>query len=149
MIFWDVGLSPLSTLKSDAARYRQFYGRLFAVQSFLYLPIVVFIALQAEDVIRLLLGETWVSASPILRIFAVAGFVTPIVGSFQLVMVSCGKTRQYLTWGIISGFCMFISYVSGIRWGAIGVAYAYACACVGLRFGGPAAPMTLAVVPDP
>lgn len=128
MIFWDVGLSPLSTLKSDAARYRQFYGRLFAVQSFLYLPIVVFIALQAEDVIRLLLGETWVSASPILRIFAVAGFVTPIVGSFQLVMVSCGKTRQYLTWGIISGFCMFISYVSGIRWGAIGVAYAYACA---------------------
>ena len=125
MIFWDIGLSPLSTLQNEAERYRRFFGRMFAVQSLLYLPIVVFIAIQAEDVIRLLLGDAWVSAAPILRIFAVAGFVTPIVATFQLVMVSCGKTRRYLTWGIISGFFMIISYVSGIWWGAIGVAYAY------------------------
>lgn len=128
MIFWDVGLSPLSTLQSDAERYRRFYGILLTIQSLIYLPIVVFIAIQAEDVIRILLGETWVSAAPVLRIFAVAGFVIPIVGTFQLVMVSCGKTRRYLTWGIISGFCMIISYVAGIGWGAIGVAYAYTCA---------------------
>lgn len=105
MIFWDVGLSPLSALQSDAERYRQFYGRLLAIQTLLHLPIVVFIAIQAEDVIRLLLGEAWVSAAPILRVFAVAGFVTPIVGTFQLAMVSCGETHRYLTWGIISGFC--------------------------------------------
>lgn len=134
MIFWDVGLSPLSTLQNEAERYRQFYGRLLAIQSFLYLPIVVFIAIQAEDVIRLLLGEAWVSAAPILRIFAVAGFVTPIVGTFQLVMVSCGQTRRYLRWGIISGVCIILAYVSGIPWGAMGVAYAYACASYLLLF---------------
>jgi O-antigen/teichoic acid export membrane protein len=128
MIFWDIGLSPLSALQSDEERYRNFYGRLLAIQSLLYLPIVMFIAIQAEDVIRLLLGEVWVSAAPILRIFAVAGFVTPIVATFQLVMVSCGKTRRYLTWGIINGSFMILSYVSGIRWGVIGVAYAYTCA---------------------
>lgn len=128
MIFWDVGLSPLSTLQSDTERYRQFYGRLLAVQSLLYLPIVVFIAIQSEDVICLLLGKKWLSAAPILKIFAVSGFVTPITGTFQLIMVSYGKTRRYLTWGIITGLCIIISYVIGIRWGAMGVAYAYTCA---------------------
>lgn len=128
MIFWDVGLSPLSALQRDETRYRKFYGRLFALQSFLYLPIVVFIAIQSEDVIRLLLGDKWVSAAPILRIFAIAGFVTPIVGAFQLVMVSCGKSRRYLTWGIVHGSFVIISYLLGIKWGAMGVSYAYACA---------------------
>lgn len=128
MIFWDIGLSPLSTLQNDAERYRRFFGRLLSIQSLIYLPIVVFIAIQAKDVICLLLGEAWVSAAPILRIFAVAGFVTPIVATFQLVMVSCGKTQRYLRWGIINGSFMIASYGLGIRWGAIGVAYAYACA---------------------
>ena len=128
MIFWDIGLSPLSTLKNNTERYRQFYGRLLAFQSLLYLPIMVFIAIQAKDVIRLLLGDAWLSAAPILSLFAIAGFVTPIIGTFQLVMVSCGKTRQYLTWGIINGSCIILSYVLGIKWGATGVAYAYACA---------------------
>ena len=110
-IFWDVGLSPLSALQNDAERYRRFFGRLLSVQSFIYLPIVVFIAIQAEDVIRLLLGEISVSAAPILRVFAIAGFVTPIVGTFPLVMVSCGKTRRYLMWAMINGFCMIMAYV--------------------------------------
>lgn len=128
MIFWDVGLSPLSTLQNDAERYRRYLGRLIAIQSFIYLPIIVFVALEAKNVIQLMLGDAWIDGAPILRVFAVAGFVTPIIATFQLVMVSCGNTRRFLAWGIISGSLTITSYIIGIRWGAIGVAYASASA---------------------
>ena len=128
MTFWDVGLSPLSALHGDAERYRRFYSRLLSVLSFLYMPLVVFLAIQSEDVIRLLLGEAWISAAPLFRIFAIAGFVRPIVGTFQLILISCGKTRSYLLWGMMNGVCMIMAYAVGIRWGAVGVAYAYAFA---------------------
>lgn len=126
MIFWDVGLSPLSTLQNDAERYKRFFGRMIAIQSFIYLPIIVFIALESKNVIQLMLGDAWIEGAPILRIFAVAGFVTPIIATLQLVMVSCGNTRRFLSWGIISGFLTITSYVICIHWGAIGVAYASA-----------------------
>lgn len=124
-VFWDVGLSPLSTLQCDGERYKQFYGRLLSIQSLLYMPIVMFLAIQSEDAIRLLLGEAWVSAAPLLTIFAIAGFVTPIVGTLQLLMISCGKTSRYLHWGMINGICLISAYIIGINWGVEGVAYTY------------------------
>ena len=128
MTILGVGLSPLSALQSDAERYRRFYSRLLSVLSFLYMPFVVFIAIQSEDVIRLLLGEAWVSAAPLLRIFAIAGFVRPIVATYQLVMISCGKTRRYLLWGMVNSVCLIAAFAIGIGWGAIGVSYGYAFA---------------------
>jgi O-antigen/teichoic acid export membrane protein len=135
MIFWDVGLSPLSALQGDSKRYKQFYGRLLSIQSLIYMPIVIFFAIQAEEVIRLLLGEIWVSAAPLLTIFAIAGLVTPIIATFQLAMISHGKTHRYLVWGVINGICMITAYIFGINWGVIGVAYAYMIACFLLFLG--------------
>jgi O-antigen/teichoic acid export membrane protein len=128
MLFWDVGFSPLSALQSDPERYRRFYGRLLSVVTFISIPVLVFIALRSEDVIRLLFGEAWLSAVPFLRVFAIAGFVKPILFTCQLAMISCGKSKRYLNWGMISGSCVVIAYAVGIAWGALGVAYAYAIA---------------------
>lgn len=126
MTILGVALSPLSVLQSDAERYRRFYSRLLSFLSFLYMPFVVFLAIKSEDVIRLILGEAWLSAAPFLRIFSIAGLVRPILNTCQLVMISCGKSRRYLQWGMMSGVCIIMAYTIGIWWGAIGVAYAYA-----------------------
>lgn len=124
-VFWDVGLSPLSALQKDTERYLRFFGRLLSIQTFFYMPIMIFLAIQPEITIRILLGEAWVSATPVLRLFAIAGFVTPIIGIIQLVMISCGNTRKYLKWGIFNGFCMISAYLIGINWGIMGIAFTY------------------------
>lgn len=126
MTIMGVALSPLSALHNDPERYRRFYTRLLSILAFVYMPILVFVGAHPEGVILLLLGEQWVSAAPMLRIFAAVGFVAPILSACQLMMVSFGKSRSYSIYGIIDGVCVTISFVVGIWWGAIGVAYAYA-----------------------
>lgn len=126
MTITAVGLSPLSALQSDDERYRRFYCRLLSVLSFLYMPIVVFLVIQSEEVILLLLGKQWTDAAPFLRIVAVAAFVGPILSTCQLVMITCGKSRRYFLLGLASAICMIMAYTIGIYWGAIGVANAYA-----------------------
>ncbi len=126
IVFWDIGFSPLSALQSDADRFRTFYGKLVSIMALFYMPIVVLLIIKPESVILLLLGEKWLNGRLILRIIAIGGFFRPIIATFQLVMITCDKTRRYLKWGIISGIMMVISFGIGIRWGAIGVAIAYA-----------------------
>ncbi|MBN2008197.1 lipopolysaccharide biosynthesis protein [candidate division KSB1 bacterium] len=128
MVFWDIGLSPLSALQSDPSRFRNFYSRLLSIMSFIYMPIVVLLIMKPENVILLLLGDNWVSAAPILRLIAIGGFFRPLVATFQLIMISCNKTRRYLKWGSINGLIIIIAFVIGISWGPIGIAYAYVLA---------------------
>ncbi len=124
--FWDIGLAPLSTIANDHKKYISYYGKLLSAMSFIYMPMVVFLIIQSEDIILLLLGEKWMEAAPIMRVIAIAGFVTPLTGSIQLVMISCGNTKKYLKWGSISGTCMITGYFIGVKWGAFGVACSYA-----------------------
>jgi O-antigen/teichoic acid export membrane protein len=128
MVFWDIGLSPLSTLQKETSRFQKFYAKFLSIMSIIYMPIVVLLIIKPESVISLLLGKNWLSAAPILRIVAIGGFFRPIIASVQLVMISYNRTRRYLKWGFISGLIMIIAFAIGIAWGTIGVACAFAAA---------------------
>ena len=128
MIFWDIGFSPLSSLRTDHERFKRFYGRLLSVMAFIYMPMAVFIAIESEELVRIVLGEQWRGAAPLLRIFAVASMVRPMLGTFQLVMTSCADTRRCLLWGMVNSIGMIVAFATGINWGAVGVACGYALA---------------------
>ena len=132
MTILGVGLSPLSALHDDPRRYRQFYGALLSAMSSLSMPVVVFLVVESEAVVRILLGDRWLGAAPLLRILAVAGFANPLLSTFQLVLVSSGRSRRYLHWGVINTTCVVGAYIVGVSWGAAGVACAYAAATYAL-----------------
>lgn len=129
MTILGMGLAPLSAIKDEKSRYCRFYEKLLSILSFFCMPLMVLLAIQAENIILLLLGERWLEAAPILRIFTIAGFITPVVSSFQLVMISCGETRRYLVWGCVKCALMMSAYAIGISWGISGIAYSYTAAC--------------------
>jgi O-antigen/teichoic acid export membrane protein len=128
MTMLGLGLSPLSALKSNGDRYRRFFCKLLSVFAFMYMPMVVFVGLEADTLVRVLLGERWVSAAPLVQVFSIAAFVRPISSACHLVMVSWGMTRRYLIVGAINSGCMIASFGVGLRWGSIGVAYGYCLA---------------------
>ncbi len=132
MIFWDVGFSPMSALCREPERYRSYYSRLLTIMTFIYMPLVAFIAIESENVVRLVLGEKWIGAAPLVRIFAIAGFIRPIVGTFQLVMISCALTKRCVAWGTVNAFCLIIAYSIGIVWGSKGIAFGYSSASYAL-----------------
>lgn len=128
MIFWDIGLSPLSALQSEFGRFRSFYSKLLSIMAFVYMPIVVLTIIKPESIISLLLGENWKSGAAILRIIAIGGFFRPVLATLQLIMISYNRTKRYLKWGIVNGLMTISSFAVGIAWGTLGIAYAFAIA---------------------
>lgn len=115
----------LSALQADAEGYRKYYRTAVAFLAFGYMPITAFCAVCAQSIITLLLGRQWLDASPVLRVLAIASFVSAISATSGIVMITSGRTRAYFKWGLIQSSCMVLSFAVGVRWGAIGLAWSW------------------------
>ncbi len=120
-----VAFTALSALQNDPDKYRDYYRKLNELLSFIYMPMVVYLGIFSENIIRLILGEKWTGAAMIFRILAIASFIGPVSSVCDVVLVTCGLTKRYLVWGILNSVFMIFSFALGIHWGAVGVATSY------------------------
>jgi PST family polysaccharide transporter len=120
-----VALPVLCRVQDDAKRYASIYEKLVLLLSFISMPVVVFLAVCSDSVIRLVLGDQWTGASRIFQVLAIIAFIQPVAGTRGLVLVSLGQSRRYLKWGLWSAICTVCSFIVGIRWGLLGLATAY------------------------
>jgi O-antigen/teichoic acid export membrane protein len=74
------------------------------------------------------LGEKWLGASRIFQILAITAFIQPVWSTVGVVLLSLGQSGRFLRFGIFNSLVVVTSFAIGIRWGAIGVAFAYAIA---------------------
>ena len=94
-----VGMSGLSALQADSEKYRQYFIKLISVLCFVYMPIVVYLGIFSETVIRLVLGDRWIGAADIFKILAAAAYIQPVASTCDLVLISHGQTKKYFYWG--------------------------------------------------
>jgi len=120
-----VAEAALSRLQDAADRYRRYYLRFLSILALVTMPLALFLAVFAEEVVQVALGARWVAAGGYLRILAIAAVVRPAALTAGFVMVTCGRSRRYLWWGFLQsvGFAGFLAL--GIQWGPKGVAYAH------------------------
>jgi len=59
-----------------------------------------------------------------LRIFGVAATIIPALGTSGTVMVTCGKSGRFLWVSVVNNALLVILMVTGLRWGAVGIATA-------------------------
>jgi len=123
-----VALPALSRIQDDPKRYKRYYAKLIALIAFISMPLTLFLAFCSKSIIHLLLGDQWLDASRIFQILAIAAFIQPVATTRGLVLLSLGQSGRYLKFGIFHSFLVVTSFAVGIRWGAIGVASAYAVA---------------------
>jgi len=124
----QVGMSGLSALQGNPAKYRQYYSKLISILCFIYMPMVIYLGLFSRLLIRLVLGDKWIAASDIFRILALAAFIMPVSSICDLVLISRGQTKKYFFWGLINTLCIVVAIAIGVKWGSIGVASAYTIA---------------------
>lgn len=124
----SVAIPSLSRLQSEPERFRKYYSKVISVIALITMPLMVYLAIYAEDVIRLVLGQQWLPAVSIFRILAVAAVIQPVSATKGLIFVSLGQGARYLRFGLINAICMVVAFIIGIHWGTIGVAYAYTIA---------------------
>lgn len=80
----------------------------------------------APDFVRVVLGERWSEAIPLIQILAWVGILQALQSLNIDILVARDRTRTVLRYSI--GFCAahVCAFVIGLQWGVVGVAAAYA-----------------------
>jgi O-antigen/teichoic acid export membrane protein len=90
------------------------------------MPLVGYLFVAAEPIIRLALGPQWMPAAQLFAILAFAAFLQTPSGFRGTVLMSLGLGQRYFRQGLITAIITCAGFAIGIRWGATGVATAYA-----------------------
>ncbi len=121
----EVMFAGLSRIKDDHAEVRRIYFRACAVCAMLCFPAMAVLAVVADNLVHVVLGEQWDPLVPLIQILAPIGGIQAVSFSTGTIFESQGRTDLYLRWGIFSGLLMLGSYFAGLPWGTNGVAAAY------------------------
>jgi len=80
----------------------------------------------ADWVVLIMLGHNWDGAVPITQVLALFAFVEPIGSMLATLLTARGLPDKLVKWRIISASIILTGLLSGLHWGPLGVATAYA-----------------------
>jgi PST family polysaccharide transporter len=123
-----VMFSALSRLHGDGDRFKR--GFLLATRyvTMLTIPTMVGLATVAPLVVRVLFGERWLPAAPVISLLALAAPFGLMMGVGPSGLQAGGRTDLQMWLSLISALVYLPAFAIGLRWGIVGVA---ACSLVG------------------
>ncbi len=131
----SVCVSSFSRLQDDPERLRVYVRRAFTLLYSLILPALALLFIEAESVIRLLLGEKWLAATGIFRWLLVGmAAETPLLLN-KYVYYSDGRTGKQARWTVVESVVMAIGAGAGAGFGlglddvGLGVAAGHTLSC--------------------
>ena len=124
--FAAVAVPALSRLVDSPERYRNAYLKILEKIAMITMPGVVFMIGTSDWLVPFLLGPQWQQTGRIFMLLGMAAFIQPVTKTCWWLFSTQGRTRDLFHWGLIGGLIAIISIIIGLRWGAVGVAAAYA-----------------------
>lgn len=123
----------MSKMQDDKPRFREIYMRTNWLLAAVTMPGIAALTFAAEPVVGLLFGQKWLPVAPIFAWLGIASLVQPLANTTGWIFICQGKTKEMFHWGIYSSLTTVLAYVVGLKWGAVGVAAAYAISGYVLR----------------
>lgn len=135
MPFWQifipmtpVAVASLSRLQNDADRYRV-YARTSLLALFaMTLPGTTVLMIEADAVVRILMGPGWEESVPLLRVLCIGGYFSTLTVVPQWVFLAEGRTTEQFRWAIASAPVTILGVTIGLKWRAMGVACGFSIA---------------------
>jgi len=124
----SVAQPAMRVLLDDPARYRDYYRKVVSILALVSMPVMAFLFVFAHEIIVVLLGEKWVGSVVIFKIYAALGLIRPAMSTVGLVLITQGRTKQYLHLGIFNSLAVILGMAIGLAWGVEGIAYGHAFA---------------------
>jgi polysaccharide transporter, PST family len=112
--------------RDDAESYRKVYRLALQAPLLAIIPPMAVIMAAPEPVCVSLLGREWASAAPLLAWLSLVGALQLITSSLGSLLISQGRTRDLTVLNACSFAFAGLAYLIGLRFGALGVATAYA-----------------------
>ena len=129
-----IALTTLSRLTDSAARYRQVFLRMLDKVAMFSMPLVAFMIVTSDWLVRIVLGPQWSEAAAIFAILGLVGVFEPVANTMGWLMISQGRSGDVLRWGLVNSSITVASFIIGLRWGAFGVAVAFSLIGAFIRF---------------
>jgi len=114
----------LSILQFEPDRYRRYYERILFAVSLATIPLGVFTAICAREIVLVGLGEEWLGAVVYLRIFGVAGAILVPVGTTGTIQITRGQSGRYLVVNLVYSVALVGLMFVGAIWGVVAIAAA-------------------------
>jgi O-antigen/teichoic acid export membrane protein len=122
----SVMFSALSRIQDEPERIKAIMLRTHRVIGLITIPMMAGLLVVAEPFVLTLFNPRWAGMIPILQILCLVAIKQPLGSTMGWIFQSQGRTDLQLKWTAINGVITIISFLIGIRWGVIGVAWAYA-----------------------
>jgi O-antigen/teichoic acid export membrane protein len=117
--------SALSRIQDDPRRYRRYFVKVYSVVVSLIVPTLVFVAVFADDVVRVVLGAQWIDVSLIIQLLVPAGMVGALLdGPTFWLLHSLGMVGRSLRITCASTGLILVACIVGVPHGAPGIAAA-------------------------
>lgn len=125
-----VAFSALSRLQSEPLRMKRTFLKSYSLFLAVALPVTIWFAAFADDVIAVFLGPKWVGTEVILRALAPSIVIFALINPLAWLGIALGIVRRSLNVAIVLALVVISSYLIGLPYGPTGVAIAYSTAMV-------------------
>ncbi len=125
-----VTFSTLSRLQHDLVRFRNYFLKGYSLNVSMTLPITIFAAVFAENVVHVVLGPQWNNAVAVFRLLAPAVLVFGIINPTGWVLWSTGRHVRSLYISLVIAAFVVAGCLIGLPYGPEGVAAGFSAAMV-------------------
>ncbi len=112
-----VGYPVLATLQDDRLKMKDVFQKMFASTFFIVAMLMFGLALLAENLILVLIGDTWLPAVPLLQMFCFIGLMYPLNSMNINLMNVIGRSDLYLKYQTISQLFIIPNIIIGVYYG--------------------------------
>jgi O-antigen/teichoic acid export membrane protein len=124
----EVMFPALSSIQNDKELVKRIFIKATRSIALVTFPMVLGIWVTAPTIIHVLLGEKWAGVIPIFQVLCILGLFQSIATNTGWIFLSQGKADIRLKLQIVFSTLFIISFLLGVRWGAMGVAVCYTVA---------------------
>ena len=120
----DVALPTFSRLQEDPERFRRAFYSATQLTITLATPTFLGMAMLAPELVRVLFGEQWLPAVPLMQVLALLGILRSITFFKSSVLIALGKANWLFWLTILEVLLSFLAFAISYRWGIFAVALA-------------------------
>lgn len=120
-LFGRSNFPALARLQSDEPAFARLFLRFLSVSSATYFMLLMGLAVCAENVVRVLLGDQWLPSVWFMQASCVAFMIYIVFTANAELLRAKGRTRDYFRHNMTCAFCQVTGVLAGMSWGAQGM----------------------------
>ena len=113
-------------MQEDTRRIAAAWIRVNRIVGAISIPSLAGLVVVAPDFVRVVLGEQWSSAIPVIQILCWVGILQSLQRLNSAILEARDRTGTLLRYSVVVVIASLIAFAGGLHWGIVGVATAYA-----------------------